>query len=182
VRLEVAAAGRTRTVHVAGFGGRYHVDVDTRRRDVDAIPLGRGTWSLIIGPAEAGHYVRPGASGHGGGRSYEIGVVERAGELTVYVNGRAVPVRVGGQWRRRGAGPTADTGSGPQAVAAPMPGRVVKVLVKPGDAVQSRQGLVVVEAMKMENELRAARAGVVREIRVAEGASVEANMVLVVLD
>jgi biotin carboxyl carrier protein len=173
VRLEVAAAGRTRTVHVAGFGGRYHVDVDTRRRDVDAIPLGRGTWSLLIAPS---------AAGHGGGRSYEIGVVERAGELTVYVNGRAVPVRIGGQWRRRGAGPTADTGSGPQAVAAPMPGRVVKLLVKPGDAVQARQGLVVVEAMKMENELRAARAGVVREIRVAEGASVEANMVLVVLD
>lgn len=173
MRLEVAAAGRTRTVHVAGFGGRYHVDVDSRRRDVDAIPLGRGTWSLLIGPS---------AAGHGGGRSYEIGVVERGGELTVYVNGRAVPVRVGGRWRRRAAGPTADTGSGPQAVAAPMPGRVVKVLVKAGDAVQARQGLVVVEAMKMENELRAARAGVVREIRVAEGASVEANMVLVVLD
>lgn len=174
MRLEVAAAGRTRTVHVAGHGGRYHVDVDASRRDVDAIPLSRGTWSLLIGPAGAGH---------AGGRSYEIGVVERAaGELTVYVNGRAVPVRVGGRWRRRGAEPAADTGSGPQRIAAPMPGRVVKVLVKPGDAVQARQGLVVVEAMKMENELRAPGAGIVREIRVAEGASVEAGTVLVVID
>jgi len=63
-----------------------------------------------------------------------------------------------------------------------MPGRIVKVLVKPGDAVTARQGLVVVEAMKMENELRASRAGVVRDVRVAEGASVEANTLLMVVE
>jgi biotin carboxyl carrier protein len=62
-----------------------------------------------------------------------------------------------------------------------MPGRVVKVLVAPGDAVAARQGLVVVEAMKMENELRAPRAGRVSEVRVHEGAPVEANTVLIVL-
>jgi biotin carboxyl carrier protein len=62
-----------------------------------------------------------------------------------------------------------------------MPGRVVKVLVKPGDQVVARQGLVVVEAMKMENELRAPGPGTVAEVRASEGASVEANAVLVVL-
>jgi biotin carboxyl carrier protein len=62
-----------------------------------------------------------------------------------------------------------------------MPGRVVKVLVAVGDAVAARQGLVVVEAMKMENELRAPRAGRVSEVRVREGAPVEANTVLIVL-
>jgi biotin carboxyl carrier protein len=62
-----------------------------------------------------------------------------------------------------------------------MPGRVVKVLVAPGDAVLARQGLVVVEAMKMENELRAPRAGTVAEVRVREGTPVEANVVLVVI-
>ena len=66
-------------------------------------------------------------------------------------------------------------------IVAPMPGRVVKVLVAPGDAVQARQGLVVVEAMKMENELRAPRAGTVAEVRVREGAPVDANVVLVVI-
>jgi len=55
------------------------------------------------------------------------------------------------------------------------------VLVKPDEAVAARQPLVVVEAMKMENELRAPRAGIVADVRVAEGASVEANTVLVVL-
>jgi biotin carboxyl carrier protein len=63
-----------------------------------------------------------------------------------------------------------------------MPGRVVKLLVAPGTVVEARQGIVVVEAMKMENELRAPRAGVVREVRVAEGASVEAQAVLVVIE
>jgi len=63
-----------------------------------------------------------------------------------------------------------------------MPGRVVKVLVSPGDRVTARQGLVVVEAMKMENELRAPADAVVREVRVVEGASVDAGAILVVLE
>ena len=63
-----------------------------------------------------------------------------------------------------------------------MPGRVTKVLVKVGDLVVARQGLVVVEAMKMENELRASRAGVVTEVRATEGALVEANAVLIVVE
>jgi biotin carboxyl carrier protein len=63
-----------------------------------------------------------------------------------------------------------------------MPGRVVRVLVAPGDAVAARQGVVVIEAMKMENELRAPRGGTVRDVLVAEGALVEANAVLVVLE
>ena len=57
----------------------------------------------------------------------------------------------------------------------------MKVLVAPGEQVTARQGLVVVEAMKMENELRAPSAGTVTEVRVSEGASVEANAVLVVI-
>jgi biotin carboxyl carrier protein len=63
-----------------------------------------------------------------------------------------------------------------------MPGRVLRVLVKVGDRVTPRQGLVVVEAMKMENELRAPAAGIVSEVRAVEGALVEANAVLVILD
>jgi biotin carboxyl carrier protein len=63
-----------------------------------------------------------------------------------------------------------------------MPGKVVKLLVKPGDQVAARQGVIVVEAMKMENELRSPKAGVVREVKTNEGASVEAGAVLVVIE
>ncbi len=71
---------------------------------------------------------------------------------------------------------------GPIASTAPMPGKVVKLLVSAGDQVTARQGVVVVEAMKMENELRAGRAGIVREVLVAEGASVEAGTPLLVIE
>jgi glutaconyl-CoA/methylmalonyl-CoA decarboxylase subunit gamma len=63
-----------------------------------------------------------------------------------------------------------------------MPGRVLRVLVQPGAPVVRRQPLLVIEAMKMENELRAPQAGTVLEVRVAEGTPVEAGMVLVVIE
>jgi biotin carboxyl carrier protein len=63
-----------------------------------------------------------------------------------------------------------------------MPGRVVKVLARAGERVAAGQAVVVVEAMKMENELRVPRAGTVREVRCTEGAAVEAGQDLVVVD
>jgi biotin carboxyl carrier protein len=63
-----------------------------------------------------------------------------------------------------------------------MLGRILRLLVAPGDAVQPRQGLVVIEAMKMENELRASRAGRVKAVKIAEGQSVEAGALLVTVE
>ena len=69
--------------------------------------------------------------------------------------------------------------AGPTALAAPMPGLVVRVLVQPGERVQAGQGVVVIEAMKMENELRASAAGVVRTVSVKAGSAVEKGTVLI---
>lgn len=81
--------------------------------------------------------------------------------------------------RRSGrAGDAEAGGSGEQRLHAPMPGRIVRVLVKPGDEVAPRQGLLVIEAMKMENELVAVRAGQVTEIAVAEGDTVDGGRLL----
>ncbi|MDX1646035.1 MAG: biotin/lipoyl-containing protein [Longimicrobiales bacterium] len=68
---------------------------------------------------------------------------------------------------------------GPEPITAPMPGMVVKVEVGEGDVVREGQGLVIVEAMKMENELKAAAAARVRRIHVAEGEAVEKDQLLV---
>jgi biotin carboxyl carrier protein len=73
------------------------------------------------------------------------------------------------------------TGGGEKAVKSPMPGRVVKVLVAKGDSVAVGQGLVVLEAMKMENEVKARAAGTVAEVHVAAGATVEGGAKLVTL-
>jgi biotin carboxyl carrier protein len=104
----------------------------------------------------------------------------RAGDWLVQLPHVSVTATVDGRRFRRG-GPGDAGGSGDQRITAPMPGRVVRVLVKPGDAVTAKQGVVVVEAMKMENELTAARPGTVKEIAVAEGASVESGRLLVVI-
>jgi biotin carboxyl carrier protein len=72
--------------------------------------------------------------------------------------------------------------AGPLVMRAPMPGRVVKLLAKVGDEVKAGRGLLVVEAMKMENELRAPRDGRVQEIRVSEGTAVESGQDLFVLE
>jgi biotin carboxyl carrier protein len=71
---------------------------------------------------------------------------------------------------------------GDQPVTAPMPGRVVRVLVAAGDEVAAGQGLVVVEAMKMENELRAPKTGKVKDVNFSAGTPVDAGKVLVVIE
>jgi biotin carboxyl carrier protein len=164
VRFEVEVAGRTRTVGIERQGRRYRVTVDGQPHEVDVARTGR-SWSLLIGT-----------------RSYEIAFVPLpGGETLVYVDGHPVVARRSGPGDAKRPG-LADARPGPQRILAPMPGRILKVLVKSGDAVVARQGLVVVEAMKMENELRSAKAGIVAEVRVTEGMSVEANAVLVVVD
>jgi biotin carboxyl carrier protein len=166
VRFEIEAAGQTRTVEIRREGKGYVATVDGRPHSVDVARAGR-SWSLLI---EA--------------RSYEVFFAEQAGgALTVHVNGHAVPVSRGGAGRRGQDGVGAGAvHHGPQRVMTPLSGRVLKVLVKTGDAVAARQALVVVEAMKMENELRSPRAGTVAEVKVTAGMSVEANAVLVVVD
>jgi len=101
--------------------------------------------------------------------------------MFAYLSGRVTQVIVNGRRRGRSAD-AAGNADGEQKVAAPMPGRVVRVLVAAGDTVEARQPVVVVEAMKMENELRSPKAGTVKEVSVVAGASVEAGRVLLVIE
>lgn len=95
------------------------------------------------------------------------------------VNGRELESRVLSELEHRFAGFGAgQEEEGPARLEVPMPGRIVKILVKPGDEVARGQGLVIVEAMKMENELKAMRTAVVAAVRVIEGQGVEKGAVL----
>jgi biotin carboxyl carrier protein len=197
--VHVDVGGRRRAVDVRRDGDRFLVSFDGRQHEVD-VKVINGVWSMLVetvtrpvtGPAKAGPYDRNNARAGspedvGAGfsrptRSYEIAFSPSAeGRLTVHVDGAPVEVSID-QIRRAGAAAAHAAGDGPQRVTAPMPGKIVKLLVKPGDKVQARQGVIVVEAMKMENELRARAAGTVSEVRVAEGTSVEAGAILVVLE
>jgi biotin carboxyl carrier protein len=109
------------------------------------------------------------------------GVVQvEPGVYSVLVEGRSFEAEVRDP-RDRGQKSAAALGSGRQNVFAPMPGKVIRVLVREGDAVDVGQGLVVVEAMKMQNEMKASRGGNVVEVRVRDGETVSAGDVLVVL-
>jgi len=166
MQYEIEVGGRTRKVTVAREGATFAVSVDGRTRHVDVARIDAHTLSLILDnlwPADAVVVASP-TNGH----------------LTVSVKGVAVPVILNGRLRP-GTGSGAKGTKGSDRVVAPMPGKVVRVLVKAGDHVSARQPLVVVEAMKMENELRAGREGTVADVRAREGQSVDAGALLVVI-
>ena len=166
-------ADRLRVVEVKPHQNGYLVTVDGRTRFVSAVRVDGQTLSLLLGRPDSDE-----------SRSLEAAVVPLAGDglVDVHIDGVRVPVatRNGHERGRHGSHRAQTTGA--QRVTAPMPGKIVRVLVKPGEAVKPRQVLVVVEAMKMENELRAARAGTVSAVFVSEGQSVEAGTALVTVD
>jgi biotin carboxyl carrier protein len=170
----MAIGGRIRRVLVQRTGDRWRVTLDGAPHLVHAVAVDDATLSLLVAGVDPAMPIR----------SVRAVVAPRSapGELDVHINGRhvAVAVRPAGVGRRRGG--RAEGAGGPQRLVAPMPGKVVRVLVAPGDRVSARQGLVVVEAMKMENELRAAHAGRVVSVAVAEGQSVDAGAVLAVVE
>jgi biotin carboxyl carrier protein len=165
--------GRARRVLLQRRGpSAWLIAVDGIGYHVDVAELGPDSFSLLLG------------GDGGGGRSVSTVVVpgKEPGELHVAVDGRNVPVWVVESERSRKRGAGGADHAGPQRVVAPMPGKVVRVLVAPGQRVEPRQGLVVVEAMKMENELRAPSGGVITRVGVEPGASVEAGAVLIVIE
>lgn len=174
MQYEVEVGGRLRHVVITRAGDGFAVAVDGQTLHVDAARIDAQTLSLIVDrvwPEETR-------------RSYEAIVTAdpaAGGPLTVRIGSTPVSATLNGRrrWGRRNEGGAAV--SGPQRLMAPMPGKVVRVLVKTGDAVVVRQPVVVVEAMKMENELRADRDGTVTDVHAREGLSVDAGALLLVI-
>jgi biotin carboxyl carrier protein len=131
------------------------------------------TKSFSIEPAGEGRY-----SVLVEGRSYQVVVI---GNGEVEVNGRTLRVSVEDPRKLRSRN-SAEKGGGRQTIATPMPGRVIRVLVEVGQQVEAGQGLIVVEAMKMQNEMKSSKAGKILEIRTSAGAAVAAGDALLVME
>jgi biotin carboxyl carrier protein len=114
------------------------------------------------------------------GVSYVVDLAEDRGATHVVVDGEVFQVHLEEPGRRSAGGAKGSDGNG-QRLVAPMPGKVVAVLVAVGQRVAAGAGLVVLEAMKMENEFRATAAGVITEVHVAPGQAVDAGDLLVVV-
>jgi biotin carboxyl carrier protein len=172
MNFDIEINGRPHAVKVERVGSRFRIESGGRVDVVDIARIDRTTMSMILeGDRDSSH---------------EVSVLQcrEPGELEVHLRAGVVHARIAaaGERGRRSAGVGLGAPGGPQRLTAPMPGKIVKVLVKPGDEVAVRQGLVVIEAMKMENELRATRAGHVRDVHVAEGDLVDAGRLLAVIE
>jgi biotin carboxyl carrier protein len=166
MKFAVTVEGERVPVEVTGSDGRYRVVVGDQEWQVDGRIGAQGIGSLLID-----------------GVSHVAAVTDRDGACAVEIAGARYLIEVEEATRqlirtRSGAA----RGDGARTVRAPMPGRITLVRVAAGQRVGPGDTLVVVEAMKMENELKATGAGVVREVRVQAGQPVNAGDVLVVLE
>jgi biotin carboxyl carrier protein len=166
MRYHAIVRGEDRVVEVTKREGGYLVVIDGRALEVDAVHVKGGGLSLLAGTRSARCDIQPGKDG-----KVSVLIGETVHELELLDERRLRMRKAGGKF----------TTEGPQRIDAPMPGRVVRVLVKIGDEVSEGQGLVVVEAMKMENELKSPKAGKVTELLAVEGAAVESGAKLVVV-
>jgi biotin carboxyl carrier protein len=163
--LIVTAEGRDRTVRVDGPGpdGRFRISIDGVEQQVDATALRPGSWSLIIA-----------------GRSYQVDLDRRRGGIAASVGAGEVMLQVEDALHRRlasAAGARAPARG--ESIRAPIAGKVVKVLVAVGDQVAPGSPVIVLEAMKMENELASERGGTVSAIHKAAGQAVDTGDLLV---
>lgn len=158
---EVAIDGKTYRVELARAGASWHCKVDGREFPLDVAVAGNQVLSLLIN-----------------GKSYEVQQESSSGESHIVVGRERFsasvrdPRSLGARRRNQ------DGGEGARKITAPMPGKVVRILAPVGSEVEAGQSVLVIEAMKMQNELKSPKKGKITRLMVSEGAAVEAGQVL----
>src|SRR5215470_19555470 len=151
-----------RIVELAQQNGAWKISLDGNALDADAVEVAPNTFSVLLN-----------------GESHQVRIAPRPdGSLTLHTSLAEYRAEVADprSWRGRRHG--ALEAEGRQQVAAPMPGKVVRLLVKQGDTVEAGQGLLVVEAMKMQNEIRSPKSGKIEKLCAGEGQAVNAGEIL----
>lgn len=165
MKFEVHLGKKTRVVELQKNTASWSIMLDGKAIQADITEIEPNTFSFLVN-----------------GQSHEIRVTPLAdGTLTLQTAHEEFAVEIfdSRAWRGRRHGHL--EAEGRQQVVAPMPGKVVRVLVRAGDEVETGQGLVVVEAMKMQNEVRSPKSGTVEQLLAREGQPVNAGEVLVVV-
>jgi biotin carboxyl carrier protein len=167
-QIEIQRNGPNQFAIVPDDRARLDTKLVDRKIDdtkIDAVEVAPNTYSILVN-----------------GRAFEAIVIPAAEGVLVRCAGREVHAIVSDPRAWRGGRGTLFGAEGKQKVTAPMPGKVVRVLVSAGDTVEANQGLVVVEAMKMQNEIRAPKAGTIERIFISEGQAVAAGEALVTIN
>jgi biotin carboxyl carrier protein len=165
--FQIEIGGRMRKLELERAENPLHfvARLDGETIEMDATLLKPGVLSITI----AGH-------------AYRCVLEDTADGAAVHVAGERFEYEMQDPRSLKARRSHGDAAEGPKPIKAPMPGRVVRILVKPGADVEANQGIVVIEAMKMQNELKAPKAGKVREIRVEPGTAVRVGEVLAVIE
>jgi len=161
---DVTIDGKDYRLELDRVDGRWACRVDGDAVEIDAVLARRDVLSILIG-----------------GKAYEIKRERTPVDMHLWVGSvrYAVQLRDPRSLRSRAS---ADDGKGPRKLLASMPGKVARVLVKEEAEVEAGQGVLVVEAMKMQNEIKSPKKGVVRKMMATEGAAVNAGDVLAVVE
>jgi biotin carboxyl carrier protein len=162
VKYEVLLAGKTRVVELSRSNDSWEISLDGNALDCNAVEIAPNTFSVLLN-----------------GESHQIRIAPRTdGSLTLHTVLAEYHAEMNDPrlWRGRKHG--ALQAEGRQQITAPMPGKVVRVLVSEGDSVEAGQGLLVVEAMKMQNEIRSPKNGKVEKLLAKENQAVNAGDVL----
>ena len=158
---EVTIAGKTHKVELSQVESGWRCKLDGRELPFDATATRDGVFSILID-----------------GKSYEVKQETTATETNVVVGHERFSAVVRDPRSFRSRSHAGGAGEGIKKIAAPMPGKVVRILAQQGAQVESGQGVLVIEAMKMQNELKSPKKGVVKKLNVTEGTPVEAGQVL----
>lgn len=168
MKLLAEIEGHTHELEIKREGARVLALVDGRRYELEASAFGRGAYLLLES-----------------GRVFDCHVAKSDAQreaLEVSVNNCSYTVTLADLKRLRGAAQLGAHADGSLEILAPMPGKVVRVLVEAGAQVEAGAGLVIVEAMKMQNEMKSPRAGTVVALHAHAGATVKAGEVLAVIE
>ncbi|HEY4842736.1 MAG TPA: biotin/lipoyl-containing protein [Terriglobales bacterium] len=157
--------GKPYRLELGKVGDRWECRLDGRTVDVDAIIPRPDVLSLLID-----------------GRAYEIKREQTATDLHLWVGSARFAVELRDPRSLRSRQKSAGDEKGPRKILAPMPGRVVRLLVAENSEVEAGQGIVVVEAMKMQNEIKSPKKGIVKKISATAGAAVNPGDVLAIVE
>ena len=162
---DVSVDGKSYRLELTRRDGGWQCRLDGREVPVDAVMTRRDVLSLLID-----------------GNSYEIKRERTATDLHVWIGSGRYQVDVRDPRSLRGRRDSEGEATGPRKLVAPMPGRVIRVLLAAGSEVEAGQGVVVVEAMKMQNEIKSPKKGVVQKVLASEGATVNAGDALAIVE
>jgi len=161
---EIAIDGKTYRLDLSRTDGRWSCRVDGREVEVDAVLARPNVLSLRIG-----------------NKAYEVKCERVGGDVHIWVGSQRFAAEARDPRSLRSRTRSVDD-HGPKKLTAPMPGKVVRILLSQGAEVEAGAGVLVVEAMKMQNEVKAPKRGTIQKILVSEGAAVNAGDVLAIVE